>query len=289
MRKSFTTGLVFLYFSFFFIGLAHGQNNIYFSDNKYAEYPIITLQENFWGNPVYSINGEKIKASEVRAYMEIMPGDANKFGQVNSRMVAGNALYFGGLGVSFGGLAYLFSNLDNATNPNRVLSNFLILSLGGGVITGIGANMKRQGVREINGLLENHNYLIRQEEILGPYLKMDVRQNFLGEKIDIYEGPNLLNKQRLNQIKLDFPELQSYLQSAERAQNWSVALDIVSLASNIVFISYVAFPQFQSSAPSNLIIPLFVVDLGVGISSSVIRRNARNRTRLALQQFNFRD
>ncbi|EKB48569.1 hypothetical protein [Cecembia lonarensis] len=265
------------------------QGTNYFSENRYADYPIISLKENFFGNPVYFIEGEKIKASEVRAYMEIMPGDANKFSQVNSRMVAGNALYFGGLGVGLGGLAYLFSNFENAANPNRVLSNFLILSLGGGVITGIGANMKRQGVREINGLLENHNYLIRQEEILGPYLKMDFRQNFLGEKIDIYEGPNLLNKQRLNQIKQDFPELQSYLQSAERAQNWSVALDIVSLVSNLVFISYVAFPEFQSSAPSNLIIPLFVVDLGVGISSSVIRRNARNRTRLALQQFNFRD
>lgn len=265
------------------------QGNNYFSESRYADYPIISLKENFFGNPVYFIEGEKIKASEVRAYLEIMPGDANKFGQVNSRMVAGNALYFGGLGVGLGGLGYLFSNLDNVPNNPRVLSNFLILTIGGGVISGIGTNMKRQGVREINGLLENHNYLIRQEEILGPYLKMDVRQNFLGEKIDIYEGPNLLNKQRLNQIKRDFPELQSYLESAERAQNWSVALDIVSLVSNLVFISYVAFPEFQSSAPSNLIIPLFVVDLGVGISSSVIRRNARNRTRLALQQFNFRD
>lgn len=282
---------LFLALLFFMAGSfqVFSQGTNYFSENRFADYPIISLKENFFGNPVYFIEGEKIKASEVRAYMEIMPGDANKFGQVNSRMVAGNALYFGGLGVGLGGLGYLFSNLDNVPNNTRVLSNFLILTIGGGVISGIGTNMKRQGVREINGLLENHNYLIRQEEILGPYLKMDVRQNFLGEKIDIYEGPNLLNKQRLNQIKRDFPELQSYLQSAERAQNWSVALDIVSLVSNLVFISYVAFPEFQSSAPSNLIIPLFVVDLGVGISSSVIRRNARNRTRLALQQFNFRD
>lgn len=276
-----------LFFVFSINGFA--QNQRYFSESKYAEYPIISLKENFWGNPVYFIAEEKIKSSEVRAYLEIMPGDANKFGQVNSRMVAGNGLFFGGMAVGIGGLAYLFSNIDNAPNNPRVLSNFLILTIGGGVISGIGSNMKRQGVREINGLLENHNYLIRQEEILGPYLKMDIRQNFLGEKIDIYEGPNLLNKQRLNQIKQDFPELQSYLQSAERAQNWSIALDVLSLASNLIFITYVISPQFQSSVPSNFILPLFVVDLGVGISSSVIRRNARNRTRFALQQFNFRN
>ena len=276
----------FLFFFFSIIGFA--QNQGYFSENKYAEYPIISLKENFFGTPVYFIEGEKIKSSEVRAYMEIMPGDANKFGQVNSRIVTGNALYFGGMAVSLGGLAYFFSNIDNVPSNPRVLPNFLILSLGGGVISGIGSNMKRQGVREINGLVENHNYLIGQDDIVGPYLKMDVRQNFFGQRVDIYDGPNLMTKQRLNQIKRDFPELQSYLESAERSQNWSIALDVVSFASNLVFITYVVSPQFQSSVPSNFILPLFVVDLGVGISSSVIRRNARNRTRLALQQFNFR-
>ena len=266
-----------------------GQGEGFFSENPFADYPVISLKENFLGNPVYFAEGRKIKASEVKAYMEIMPGDANKFGKVHSRLVAGNILYFSGHAAVTGGLVYLLANRDNGAISSQVFSNFVLLGNGGIILSEIGDGMKRQGVREINGLIENHNYLIRKEEFQGPYLKMDVRPIFFGggQKIDLYDGPNLLNKQRLNQIKLDYPELQAFLQKAEKAQNWSLALDILTLASQLVFVTYVASSQLQSSLSSNLLFPLFVVDVGAGISSRIVRRNARNHTRMALHRFNF--
>lgn len=285
MRKSFTTGLVFLYFSFFFTGLAHGQNNIYFSDNKYAEYPIITLQENFWGNPVYSINGEKIKASEVRAYMEIMPGDASQFMDNHRKAITGTGLNLAGTGLIIGAFGYAFDNRNNLNN--QIVRNWFIPTVIGGVVGGIGGAMNRNGVYKINGLIENHNYLIRQEEISGPYLKMRVASNFIGEKLEIYEGPSLLTKQEVNQYFKGDPELFAAIKKIQRSQNLSLGLDIMSFATSLVLIYYVISPQFQSSTPSNFIIPLTLFDVGLTISSSMIRRNNRNKTRLILQQFNF--
>jgi hypothetical protein len=59
--------------------LAQDRNAECFSENKYADYPIITFRENLFNQPVYYVNGVKSTAKEVRAYLEIQPGDAQDF------------------------------------------------------------------------------------------------------------------------------------------------------------------------------------------------------------------
>lgn len=260
---------------------------IFFSENRYADYPIISLKENFLGNPVYFIDGEKVKASEVRAYMEIMPGDANDFMKNNTKAMTGTGLLLGGQVVVWGALGYAYGNRDNLNN--KIVRNWIIATTIGGLGAGVGRPMNRDGVRKINNLLNKHNYLVRQEELTKPYLSMDFRNNYLGEKIDIYDGPNLLTKSRLNQYMLEYPEFAEYMRKSQRNQNWSSALGIVGLASTAVFVGYILTPQIQSSTPSNILLPLTMANIGLSISGGIVRRAARNHTRQALMKFNFGD
>lgn len=274
-----------LCFASFQTGKVFSQTSNFFSENKYADYPIISLKENFLGNPIYFIEGKKIKASEVRAYMEIMPGDANDFMKNNTKAMTGSGLSLGGQLIVWGALGYAYGNRDNLNN--QIVRNWIIATTIGGIGAGVGRRMNRDGVRKINTLLNKHNYLIRQDELAKPYLIMDFRNNYLGEKIDIYDGPNLLNKSRLNMYMLEYPEFAEYMRKSQKNQNWSSALGIVGLASTAVFVGYILTPQFQSSAPSNFLVPLTIANIGISISGGLVRRAARNHTRQALMKFNF--
>lgn len=275
------------FFGFFQIGQVLGQASDYFSENRYTDYPIISLKENFLGNPVYFIAGEKINASEVRAYMEIMPGNANDFMQTHTKAISGTGLLLTGQVVILGAFGYVYDNRNNLNN--QIVRNWFIATTIGGIGGGVGRIMNREGVRKINVLLNKHNYLIRQDDIKKPYLTMDFRNNFLGEKIDIYDGPNLLTKNRLNQYILDYPEFAQHMKKSQRNQNWSSVLGVASLVSTAVFVGYVLTPQVQSSTPSNILLPLTLANFGIGFSGGMIRRAARNHTRKALMEFNFGD
>ncbi|PRY88910.1 hypothetical protein [Mongoliibacter ruber] len=259
----------------------------YYSQSNYIDLPVVTLKENFFGNPIYFIEGEKVKASEVRAYMEIMPGDANDFSQTHTKAITGTAISLSGQLLIFGALGYAYDNRNRLNN--QIVGNWFIATTVGGVGGSVGRIMNRQSVRKVNTLIENHNYLIRQDELTKPYLKMDFRNNFLGEKIDIYDGPNLLSKNRINQYMLDYPEFEEYFKKSQRNQNWSLAMGLLDLASTFVFVGYILSPQIQSSAPSNILLPLTIANVGIGVSGGLFRRAARNQTRVALMKFNFGD
>lgn len=274
-------------FSLLKISSVFSQSNSYFDEGKYANYPIITFKENFWGNPIYLTEDKKIKASQVREYMEIMPGSANDLSQTHSKAKTGTALNFTSNLVGVGALAYIGNNIGNLNN--ELIRNFLIVTTLSNITSGIGTQMNRTGIRKINILIENHNYLIRQEQITGHYLRSDFRNNFFGQRIDLYDGPNLLSKEQLNNLKIENPDFQYIFKKSENAQKLSLALDVVSLATQILFVTYIISPRFQSSTPSNFLIPLTITSFSLSISSPIIRRSARNKTRLALQDFNFKN
>ncbi len=265
------------------VGNAQEDDVNYFTQKTYPEHPLITFKENFWGVPVYLIEGQKAKASEVRAYMDILPGDARDFNRSHIKVMTGTGLRLAGLGLTTGSLIYFLGT--DITNQN--IRNWFFINLAGGVMGTIGQNMSYNGKRQINNFIGNYNFLIRQEEIDKPYLQMDNRINFLGEKIDIYHGPNLLDKRQLSIMMGDYPELLDHLQKAQRRQQLSSALDILSLVSSLVTVAYIISPQFQSSAPNRFMAPLVGFNIGLGVSSSFVRRSARNNTREALYKFNF--
>jgi hypothetical protein len=257
----------------------------YFSDRKYADYPIITFKENFFNQPVYFIDGVKSRPKEVRAFMEIMPGDANEFGNNNTKLATGYTLRYAGLALSIGTLVFLYTS---ELTPQNFRPWFLT-STTGMALGMVGSPMVSNAKRRNSRLIENYNYLISREILSIPYLRMDVRFNFIGEKIDIYDGPNLLDKARIRTLMEEKPEMYADYQKALNKQKISFGLDLTNLVVDLVFVTYVVSPQFQSSTPSNLLIPLVFTNLGLGIASGQIRRRARNLTRHALDSYNFGD
>lgn len=285
MRKRVVVGSILFSFFLMKISSVFPQSKSYYDEGKYINYPIITFKENFWGNPIYLTEEKKIKAFQVREYMEIMPGNANDFSQTHTKAKTGTILNFTSSLVGLGALAYIGNNFGNLNN--EVIRNFLIVSTLSTITSGIGFHMNRTGIRKLNILIENHNYLIRQDEIKGQYLRSDFRNTFFGERIDLYDGPTLMSKEQINDLKIAYPDFQYKFKKAEKAQNLSLALDIVNFASQILFTTYIISPRFQSSTPSNFLIPLTITSFSLSISSPIIRRSARNKTRLALQEFNF--
>lgn len=264
-------------------GQAQENDVNYFTEKSYPEHPVISFRENLLGVPIYFIEGQKTRASEVRAYMEIIPGDARDFNSTHTKVMTGTGLILGGFSVSAGALVYYLGMNVN----NQVVRNWFFINLAGGVIGSIGQNMSHNGKRQINNYIDNYNYLIRQEEIDKPYLQMDNRLNLLGEKIDIYHGRDLLDKRQLSIMMSDYPDLFDYMEKAHRRQRLSSALDILGLVSSLVTVAYIISPQFQSSTPSQFMVPLIGFNIGLGVSSSIVRRSARNTTREALHRFNF--
>lgn len=264
---------------------AQDRNTEYFSENKYADYPIITFRENLFNQTVYYVNGVKSTTKEVRAYLEIQPGDAQDFAADNTKRMAGVALRYTGLAMTTGSLIYLFTNDLQPSNFNT----FFLVSFGGGIVGSIGASMEANAKRRIAGTIDKYNFIISRDQLLGHYLTMDVRANLLGEKIDIYDGPNLLGKAQIRTLMENRSDMYADYLKALRKQNLSFALDLGSLALDLVFIAYFISPQLQSSTPNDILIPLVFTNLGLGIISGQVRRSARNLTRSALYSYNFGD
>lgn len=257
----------------------------YFSDEKYAGYPIITFKENFFNQPVYFIDGVKSRPKEVRAFMEIMPRDANEFGNNNTKLATGSALRYAALAVITGTGIFLFTNELTPQN----IRPWIFTNASGVALTTIGSSMVENAKRKNSNLIENYNFLISRESISGPYLRMDVRSNFIGEKIDIYDGPNLLDKARIRTLMEEKPEMYADFQKALNKQKVVFGLDLTGFVVNLLTLTYIVSPRSQPSTQNSLLIPLVFTGLGLGIASTQFKRSARNLTRHALDKYNFGD
>ncbi|WP_373521511.1 hypothetical protein [Aquiflexum sp.] len=255
----------------------------YFSDQKYSGYPIITFKENFFNQPVYLIDGVKSRPKEVRAFMEIMPGDANEFGNNNTKLAVGSALRYAALAVITGTGVFLFTNELTPQN----IRPWLFTNASGVTLTTIGSSMVTNAKRKNSKLIENYNYLVARENITGPYLRMDVRLNFIGEKIDIYDGPNLLDKARIRTLMEEKPEMYADYKKALNKQKVVLGLDLTGLVVSLLTLTYIVSPRSQPSTQNSLLIPFVFTGLGLGIASNQFKRSARNLTRHALDRYNF--
>jgi hypothetical protein len=264
---------------------AQDKRSPFYQENKYADYPVITFRENFLNLPVYYIKGEKASPQEVRAYLEIMPGDAQDFTANISKLRIGSALYFAGRAVSLGTMAYLFNTELSQEN----YTTFFLVTLGGEVLESVGGGMERNAKMHLSNILESYNYVIDKDRLGSHYLKMKIEGNLIGQKINIYDGPNMLNKAQIRTLMESRPDMFADYEKAIRKQNFANILDWTGLGLQLVFTWYFISPQFQSSTPNDILLPLIFTNLGLSIVSGQVRRSARNLTRSALDRYNFGD
>jgi hypothetical protein len=121
-----------------------------------------------------------------------------------------------------------------------------------------------------------------------PYLQLNIRDNFLTQKIDFLEGPKVLSKLEIQELMASVdPETQDLYQRSMNQGKLNSVFAIGGLATTIGTFAYVISPRQQSSIPSNLIWPLVIADAAFGILSGVFKRNARNLAREAVDSYNF--
>jgi hypothetical protein len=268
-----------------FFAQAQDKRSPFYQENKYADYPVITFRENFLNQPVYFINGEKAMPQEVRAYLEIMPGDAQDFSANISKLRIGSALYYTSQAVSFGSLAYLYTK----ELRQQDYTAFFLVTFGSMIMGGVGDGMVSNAKMHLSNILENYNFVIDQQRLGSHYLKMKIEGNLIGQKINIYDGPNMLNKAQIRTLMESRPDMYADYEKAIRKQNFANVLEVADIGLTLVFTWYFISPQFQSSTPNDILFPLMFADIGLSIITGQVRRSARNLTRTALDRYNFGD
>ena len=264
---------------------AQDKRSPFYQENKYADYPVITFRENFLNLPVYYINGEKSKPQEVRAYLEILPGDAQDFTTNTAKLRIGHALNMTGRIIGLGPLAYLYTQ----ELRQQDYTAFFLVTFGSMVIRSVGQGMENNAKMHLNNILETYNFVIDQHRLGSHYLKMKIEGNLIGQKINIYDGPNMLNKAQIRTLMENRTDMYADYEKAIRKQTFANILDVADLGLTLVFTWYFISPQFQSSATNDILLPLIFTDIGLGIISGQVRRSARNLTRSALDRYNFGD
>jgi len=121
-----------------------------------------------------------------------------------------------------------------------------------------------------------------------PYLQLNIRDNFLTQKIDFIEGSKVLSKLEIQQLMASVdPETQDLYQRSMNQGKLNSVFAIGGLATTVGTFVYVLSPQQQSTTGSNLIWPLVITNAAFGILSGVFKRNARNLAREAVDSYNF--
>lgn len=128
-------------------------------------------------------------------------------------------------------------------------------------------------------------------EVYGqqPFLRIDYRQTFLGDRIDILDGPKVLTKQEIYQLMQTNPEAFETYQMALKKHSTGKWLDGGAFLASVGVIALSFIPSQSSSYSSRnkLFIPLAVTTVGLGIASGFYRRSSRNMTRKAVDLYNF--
>jgi hypothetical protein len=122
-----------------------------------------------------------------------------------------------------------------------------------------------------------------------PFLRIDYRSTFLGDRIDILDGPRVLNKEEVYQLMQYQPEAFEKYQLALKKQQVGKILDGFTALSSIgvLVLSFIPPESSSYNTRNNLLLPAMIATLGAGIASGFYRRSSRNLTREAVDLYNF--
>lgn len=266
---------------------ASAQDFSYFGDRSNSNLPPIVFQENFWRNPYYLINGEKATKDEVRAYMSQTTYKELTFERGARKIATGNAMNYAGTGILLGAFANVASTFPTTTLQDARL--YMFTSLAGLGVSIIGSRQKRAGLLLTQDAVDQYNFTIRSGDQTEPFLSLRSENGFLGQRIRYYDGATPLTETRLLSMRSNFPELDYSLQKSSKFAKTARVFDVISALGTAAFVSYVLIPEFQSSAASNVIFPILMVDIVAVQLSQNFHRKARNSARIGLNEFNFRD
>lgn len=281
--------LTFIYFFtlilFIYSPLAFSQNtqssHAYFS-GSYSQQPVITFKEGFLNKTTYYLDGEKSSPKEVANLLNSVQTEDFRFTPYQRKKNLGTGLMLSGLAVNLGSVAYLFTN---EITPATIRPWYLV-TLGSGILQATGNIISRNSERKIERTLTDFN-AYHYSKGPGAYLSLNVSENFFGSKIDIYEGPMLLqNAQVLSRLTSNEEAHRMFKQVIKR-QKVSTITNVTNsaLGLGIMFVA-IGFER-QSSTQNQLLLPMTFTGIGLNVFSSFFDRRTRNLTREALHRYNY--
>lgn len=284
MENNFVKSVLTIFLTLF-ISISSAQNTQesrnYFPGN-YSNQPIITLKEGFLNQTTYYLDGQKSSPREVSALLNSFQNEEFRFSSYQRKKNLGTAINLAGLAVNIGSAAYLFTN---EITPANVQPWFWV-TFGGGVVQGTGSILIRDADRRIRRSINDFN-AYHYSGGVNAFLSMDVMDGFFGPKINLYEGPMVLEKDQVLTRFQSNPEALQLYEQVLRREKVSTVANVVNSALGIgVFFLAVGF-ESQSSSQNDLLIPLTFTGVGLNIFSRFYERKTRNLTRDVLYKYNY--
>lgn len=256
-------------------------SSAYFPGN-YSQQPIITFKEGFLNQTTYYLDGEKSNAKKVGELLNSIENEDFEFRAYQRKKGWGTAMNLTGLAVNLGSIAYLLTNeITRAT-----IRPWFLVTLGGGVLLVTGNILVQNAQKEIPRSIDDFNAYHYSSEI-NSFLRMDVNEGFLAPKVEIYERLILLQKdQVLSRLQANEQSYQLYEQVLKR-QKVSTVTHILNFALGIGVMFVAIDYEQQSSSQNDLLIPMTLTGVGLGIFSKNYDRKTRNLTRHVLNGYNY--
>jgi len=249
---------------------------------SYSEQPVITFKEGFLNKTTYYLDGEKSSPKDVAALLNSVETEDFRFLPSQRIKNLGTGVMLTGLAVNLGSVAYLFTN---EITPATIRPWFLV-TLGSGVLQATGNIITRNSERKIERTLTDFN-AYHYSKGPGAYLSMDVSESFIGAKIDIYEGPMLLQKDQVMARMKSNEEAYRLFDQVFQREKVSTVTNVANtaLGFGIMFVA-IGFER-QSSTQNQLLLPMTFTGIGLNVFSSFFDRRTRNLTREALHRYNY--
>ncbi len=117
-------------------------------------------------------------------------------------------------------------------------------------------------------------------------LQIDVRSNFISQKIDFIDGTRVLTKAEVNRLMSESdPETYELYQKAMSNQQLGSIFSIAALGAGLGTVIYGLSPQSPNSP--NLFLPLVIGSIGLEIASGIFRRKSIPLAKEAVESYNF--
>ena len=267
------------------VEIAFSQNtpssHAYFS-GSYSQQPVITFKEGFFNKTTYYLDGEKSSPKEVANLVKSVQTEDFRFLQNQRKKNLGYVIRLSGISVTLGSIAYLFTNEITPANVRP----WFWTSFGGGMLHSTGNILIADSERRIQLTINDFN-AYHYSGGADAFLSMDKSAGFFGSKIDIYEGPMLLqNAQVLSRLQSNEVALRMFEKVIKR-QKVSTVTNVANTALSFGIMFVALGTKRQSSTQDQILLPLTFTGIGLNVFSSFFDRRTRNLTREALHRYNY--
>lgn len=143
--------------------------------------------------------------------------------------------------------------------------------------------MKRLLFIALTLLVFNSEWAAAQDR---PYLNINYKSNLLGQKLEIYNGEQRLNRAQVLMMMEADPDAYDLYRRATINKRWQTAMDVSAGAMLAGSLYYAISPPTQRAGPNNLFLPILIGNVVTGLASGIFKRKSRELTTQAIEVYN---